>query len=278
MKVSNQYLGKIGEEFIEGLANKAFIKDWCHKSPKYDKGKQEKEICDLLVFFDGYLIIFQVKNTKVRSTGSEKSEFKKQDFIKNIDQLKGAKKTIFQKKPVMINDRDVKVDFGKEAIRDYLLVSCLVRDGVEVKYPCFINDNNEFVSILDNKACLAIFGELDTISDFINYFFAKKLFFKNSNYDPERIDEKDMLAYYLCNERNLTNYEPFGPNIGTISNWSEYINHENYLAKKNANKKSYILDRYLDHAHTAKNQNIEMIIRGLAKLNRICEMAPILYT
>lgn len=53
--------GDIGESFIEKVCCVAFIEDFVFRSPKYRRGAQEKELCDILILFDDSCVLIEVK-------------------------------------------------------------------------------------------------------------------------------------------------------------------------------------------------------------------------
>ena len=63
--------GKNAEEFVQILAKKTFIEDWCYNNPKLPNGK---EICDLLIVFDNIIIIWQIKDLKLDKYGMYRKE------------------------------------------------------------------------------------------------------------------------------------------------------------------------------------------------------------
>src|ERR1043166_9158345 len=52
-----QLKGKNAEQFIQQLANKTFLADWCYANPRLPNGK---ELCDLLVIFDTTALMWQI--------------------------------------------------------------------------------------------------------------------------------------------------------------------------------------------------------------------------
>ena len=53
--------GDVGEDYVNQLAYKSYLKYWCYPNPK-DISGDKKEICDLLIPFRDKLIIISVKN------------------------------------------------------------------------------------------------------------------------------------------------------------------------------------------------------------------------
>lgn len=54
-------IGTLGENFIEHICRLAFIEDFVFRRPKYRRGRQEKELCDILVLFDDACVLIEVK-------------------------------------------------------------------------------------------------------------------------------------------------------------------------------------------------------------------------
>ena len=53
--------GKQGEDAVNQISFKTYLKYWCYPNPKDELG-DKKEICDLLIIFKDVLILFAIKN------------------------------------------------------------------------------------------------------------------------------------------------------------------------------------------------------------------------
>jgi hypothetical protein len=86
-----QEKGQRAEAVIHNLATNTFLTDWCYPNPKKPDGN---ELCDLLVVFDDIAIIWQIKDLKVDKQG----RYKKAHVQKNLRQLEGARRHLFDLK------------------------------------------------------------------------------------------------------------------------------------------------------------------------------------
>lgn len=86
--------GKTGEDYVAYLCEKPFLKDFLFQSPMYARGRQQKELCDLLLFFEDILIIFQIKtqDPRIQARRSDKDERRWADKkqAEALNQVKGA--------------------------------------------------------------------------------------------------------------------------------------------------------------------------------------------
>jgi hypothetical protein len=90
--------GAKAEKIIHDLSIKTFFTDWCYQNPPRPGGK---ELCDLLVVFDDTAIIWQIKDLKVDENG----RYKQAEVEKNLRQLSGARRTLFDiKAPVKLSN------------------------------------------------------------------------------------------------------------------------------------------------------------------------------
>src|SRR3989344_5319646 len=104
--------GKNAEKFVHELAKFSFFKDWCYENPKLPNGK---EICDLLIVYGKVMIIWQIKDLKVKNGEYNKSEVKK-----NIKQLLTAKNRLLRSQISieLTNPRRGKEVFNPAAINE----------------------------------------------------------------------------------------------------------------------------------------------------------------
>jgi hypothetical protein len=251
-----------GEEFVAELAAKTFLIDWCFPNPKLPSGK---ELCDLLVIFEGTAIIWQVKNTKLKSDGS--IDLKAVD--KNLRQLKGARRGIFKlRTPIEIaNARRQPERLNPDVIDEVFLVSAMVGDcpdllGAPIEiggFPCHVLTRDSVEIILD---------ELDTISDFLAYLREKERVLPSIGSILLEGGEKELLAHYILNERSLADLGNHSSVYIGEGAWEDLQNRPEYLAKQEADRISYGWDSMIDSVHLGVHPKYERIAREMAKLNR----------
>src|ERR1043166_8116375 len=116
-----QLKGKNAEQFIQQLANKTFLADWCYANPRLPNGK---ELCDLLVIFDTTALIWQIKDLEPDKAG----DLKPSALGKNLRQLSGARRQLFdlRTKIELENPRRGKEVCDVTAIRDVHLISVIL--------------------------------------------------------------------------------------------------------------------------------------------------------
>ena len=119
--------GQKAEKLVHDLATKTFLTDWCYLNPKLPDGK---ELCDLLVVFDEIAIIWQIKNLKIHEDG----KYKKSEVDKNLRQLLGARRQLFElKSPVkLVNPRRGEEQFDPTSIKKVYLLSALFGRGEDM--------------------------------------------------------------------------------------------------------------------------------------------------
>lgn len=181
------------EKIVHDLASKTFLIDWCFLNPKLPDGK---ELCDLLVIFDDVAIIWQIKDLKLDKEGN----YKKSDVNKNLHQLAGAKRQLFDlKTPIRLkNARRHEEIFDSSKIKNIYLISVLLGEGEELF--SFIDEiKNYKVHVFTRDFTQMALNELDTISDFVKYLKEKELFINTEKSLVIIGGEEEFLAFYLMN-------------------------------------------------------------------------------
>ena len=87
--------GQTAEEVLHLLAQKTFLTDWCYPNPILPNGK---ELCDLLILFNDIAIIWQIKDVKLKD-----GHVKESDLEKNIKQISGAYRQLFELKTGLLH-------------------------------------------------------------------------------------------------------------------------------------------------------------------------------
>lgn len=254
--------GKNAEKVVHNLAEKTFLTDWCFPNPGLQDGK---ELCDLLVVFDNIAIIWQIKDLKLDRSG----KYKKAEVDKNLRQLSGAKRQMFDLKSriELSNVRRNKEFFDPGSITEVFLISVLLGEG-ENYYSALEEIKGHNVHVFTKEFTEIALNELDTISDFCAYLRAKEQFFRGK---PKSIivtgGEQEILAIYLREGRSFGQYEK-ADNIyldGTL--WDGLLTETRFLKKKEADKISYGWDSIINRAHTGSSK-YELVARELARPNR----------
>jgi len=253
--------GKNAENFVNELAKKSFLEDWCYMNTKLPKGK---EICDLLIVYDEIAIIWQIKDLKLGENG----EYNQSEVQKNLKQISTAKNRLFKLniEIELENPRRGKEIFNSKSIKQVYAVSALLGKGED--YFSFIeNINDQTVHVFTREFTEIILKELDTIQDFIEYLKEKEKLIALDNQITLLGGEKELLAYYLMNQRNFDELKEKNSLIFDEGSWDELQKKPEYLAKKEENKISYSWDSIINGAHICGG-DYEQIARELARPNR----------
>lgn len=269
--------GKLGEAFVNEIANKAFLRYWCYPNPLDEKG-DKKEICDLLILFKDTAVLIFVKNCNFKG---DYSRYFRKTIEKDLKQVYGAERKlasirdgIYIKHP----DREIeKVIIPKNIIR----IIVHLADEVQFYPLTGLSENGRFINILDKEAFENLTKELDTIADFVKYFQEKDIVFSGTDTiilpkDEESFDsetaiqffeysgkptdesnrqilisgsESDLLAHYLSNGRKfpkeLYSNEYNMLSIDIDGKWNKFIKDKQVIAKKKEDKVSYFIDEYV---------------------------------
>ena len=253
--------GKKAEDFVSELAEKSFLVDWCYRNPMLSDGK---ELCDLLVIYEDIAIIWQIKNLKLK----DGNKYKKSEVEKNLRQISGARRRLFNlKTPIeLVNPRRGKEVFNPKQIKEIYLISALL--GEEEDFFSLVEIKKEqIMHVFTREFTEIVLNELDTIKDFIGYLKEKESLIAINKPITVLGGEKELLAFYLMNERSFEKLKELDYTSLAEGFWAELQNRPDYNRKKEANKISYGWDCIINSAHTCGGE-YEKIARELARPNR----------
>ena len=274
------------ERYLAQLAEKSFLNLWSYPSP-YRNQKQGghgdgKEICDLLVVCDRYIIIFSEK-TVTWPRGDLNvawARWAKRAIREAARQARGAERWITEHPDRIFLDRKCEkpfpIDFPSTSERVIHRVvvangaaqsckehipessgSLIIRSDVkgdehwsgnlgQVR-PFYIGDvdpTSSFVHVLNEYSLNIIMNELDTVGDFVDYLDKKAALVRSTRLIQAE-GEENLLAYYAIriNKDGEHDFVPEDPPLQIDnSNYDRYINDPRYTAKKEADQISYLWD------------------------------------
>lgn len=288
--------GQIGEDFVNNLAYRSFLKYWCYPGPKYENG-DKKEICDLLIIFNSVLIVISVKNYEFK--GNHFRYFNN-TIEKAVKQIHGACRTLFSVAEVHIKHPDKEIEsFPREQITKVFRIVINLGEGVKF-YPFNqTTKNDDYVTLFDKDSFEAIIGQLDTIPDFIDYLEKREMLFKGrttiimpgdefdfpvetqkeffklheqltQNYILISGTEKDLLSHFFKNTRKFP--QALSENASGIflqidGDWDSFAAEQSVKNKTKADKASYFIDGFVQNEILKDEllQNITPMRLGLAK-------------
>ncbi len=257
--------GITGESFVQSLADRSFLTDWCYRNPSWPDGK---ELCDLLVVFDDVAVIWSVKTLTPRSDGT----FKEEELEKSSRQALGAHRRLFElKKPITLkNPRRGSEAFDPALIRETFLVSAILGAGTAGALPLVQQprEDGPLVHVLSGTFVESVLTELDTIADFIAYLRAKERLYRAKVSVTVAGGEEELLSYYLTNERTLDALTDKTHVFVDEGGWSALQSRPEYRAKKERDRISYGWDSIIDRAHEGSPE-YERVARELARPTRL---------
>lgn len=236
------------EKFIAELCKRAFLRLWTHPNPI---GKKGKELCDCLVVCGHHIIIISVKECDYKSTGDliGWERWEKAAITKSAAQIWGAERFLAKASFVERADgRKLRLPKAHERIFHRISVSLGGKGRVPLKWGDL---GHGFVHVIDEFSVGVIFGELDTISDFIHYLGeVENLYSRNVQLIFNGGGQEDLLGAYINNGCSLDfrNSDGDNPDLLTIGDgiWSKYAGSVDFRERKNAISASYFWDRLIE--------------------------------
>jgi hypothetical protein len=262
------------EKFVADLCNHTFLSFWSFPNPV---GKKGKELCDLLVICDPYVLIFSVKHIIIKDSGDYEVDVNRwldRAVEESRRQIFGAERFIQQSDEILLKDKKTYVKLPLESDRKIFRIAVAIGRGD--KFPLiYFEEERGFIHVFDERSIGIILKELDTISDFIEYLGKIEPVIMNMQI-PFLFGEEDLLAFYLVNGKTFPE-----KNVGIIlddSLWNGLSNNQEYIKEKQLDKNSYVWDKlieeiYDDHINNRLlNENtreeLEIALRIMAKENR----------
>ena len=146
--------------------------------------------------------------------------------------------------------------FGGKSLGS-LIVDSLLRGAEHFDFPFFIghvSPDKGYVHVLDDFTLDAILQELDTISDFVAYLTKKEQLLTRAKPKIIAAGEEQLLALYLTRVSSAREHDFVLPdnteNMDFIhfdeGFWENMVHNPQYIAKKQANRKSYIWDQLIE--------------------------------
>lgn len=252
--------GANAETFVHELTERSMFSDWCYRNPMLKPGV---ELCDMLVVFDEVAIIMQIKDLKLKKDGTPNTK----DQKTNIKQLHGAYRQLMQLKiPVkLVNPRRGEELFDPDRIKRVFMVSVLTGESGDVA--CYEISGKGIVHVYDREFTEIVMNELDTIADLLKYLEQKEKVLRNGCTIKLVDGEKDFLAYFINQKRDLSRIPPNTKLMIADDIWDQYDNAKDVLAKREADRISYAWDQLIEISHTSGGE-YEKIAREFARVGR----------
>ena len=215
--------------------------------------------------FESIVIIWQVKSLKL----GKNNTLNEGELEKNLRQLAGARRQLVDlKTPITLqNPRRTSEQFDPSIIKEIFLVSVLLGDSPDMQ-SLATQVKSHHCHVFDREFTEVVLNELDTIDDFCGYLREKERVREHIGSLILEGGEKELLGYYLFNERSFAKLEGHSMIFLEEGTWNELQKRPEYKAKKKADEVSYVWDKLIERAHTSNSSMYERIARELARPNR----------
>jgi hypothetical protein len=242
------------EEFVFEICQRSFLSLWAYRNPKQQP--LGDELCDVLVVCDPHVLIFSVKDIGLKDA-PEPVVGAKRWLRKAVEgsckQIYGAESLIKSSKNVIRYDGSPGLPFPNPATIHRIAVAFGSQGKVSLPFGDF---GKGFVHVFDERSTGILFGELNTITDFVNYLRDKERFFLSATNTQFEGAEEDLLALYLHGGREF----PAGYDALLIGGnlWKEVQAKPEYKRKLTADARSFVWDRLIDSfCRDALSNNLE---------------------
>lgn len=240
-KVTRRSGGTVRERYLSALAEKSFIGLWSYPSVFRDQGLSTsgtgKEVADLLLYFDGHVVLFSDKDITFPTHADMKvawGRWYKRSIVESAKQLYAAEKYIrangnrlfldekcqhafpFDLSGKKLKFHLVAVTFNSDKpARDYYdqygegssgsLACQFLMDGtIAASHPFNVPDfdrSKTFIHVFDETTLDIVLGELATTPDFIHYLTEKEKAVRERGL-ASAMGEEEILAFYLMQPLN----------------------------------------------------------------------------
>lgn len=231
------------EKFVNSICERAFLNLWTHPNPI---GKKGKELCDCLIVCGNHIVIISVKDIKYKDTGDKAGwkRWTKAAIDKSASQIWGAERWLNSSVEFTRHDgRQVELPLKENRIVHRISVSL----GAQRKIPTQSGDlGNGIVHVCDEFSLGAIFGLLDTITDFVSFLTEVEDLIKRANIIFSGGGIEDLLAIYLLNNYSFP-YEEADLLIIDDTIFKGFIDSDDYKSMQESYKDSYFWDKLIEH-------------------------------
>lgn len=231
------------EKFVTGISEKAFLSLWTHPNPV---GKKGKELCDCLIVCGNHIVIISVKDIRYNDTGDATgwNRWIKSAIDKSALQIWGAERWIDSARSFTRHDgRQVDLPLKESRIIHRISVSLGAKRQIATKSGDL---GHGIVHVCDEFSLGAIFGLLDTITDFVGFLSEVESLISRANVIFSGGGLEDLLAIYLQNNYSF----PFeDADLLMIDNtiFKGFVDSDNYKAQQQSFKPSYLWDKLIEH-------------------------------
>jgi hypothetical protein len=264
------------EEFVFRLCRDSFLSLWSYANPRQEGST--KELCDVLVICDPYVLIFSVKYSDYKETEDPKVGVRRwlRDTVEHsVKAIYGAERNLTRATHVTRSDGQPGLPLPKIGERRAYRVSISLGGRRLVDFASR-DYGKGFVHCFDDQFVVAALVELNTITDFIAYLEATEDLARQQRLVMMG-GEEDLLAVYLHNGRKFPSLA--GPVIVEENLWASFLQNSAYQRRLEAEQSSYTWDTLIEYvaAHVEADRmessgtlsENELVLRVMARENRL---------
>lgn len=231
------------EKFVNAISERAFLSLWTHPNPA---GKNGKELCDCLIVCGNHIVIISVKDIEYKDTGNAAGwdRWINAAIKKSASQIWGAERWLNTSQSFTRHDGRI-VDLPPRDRRIIHRIS--VSLGAQRKITTMSGDlGHGIVHVCDEFSLGAIFGLLDTISDFVGFLFEVESLISRTNVIFSGGGIEDLLAIYLLNSSSFP-FEEAELLLVDDTIYKGFVDSEDYKILQESFKTSYFWDNLIEH-------------------------------
>ncbi|PKL67682.1 MAG: hypothetical protein CVV28_05285 [Methanobacteriales archaeon HGW-Methanobacteriales-1] len=270
----------VSEKIVSDICKNSFLSFWSFPNPI--RTDNNKELTDLLIVNDPYVIIISVKEININHSGNMEVDIQRWEnkaIKKSYNQIYGAERAIRNSHTdILTSDRKYKIKFPDP--KKMILYRIGISFGRREDFPLPYGDQGKgVIHFFDQQSFPILLKELDTITDFIDYLNAKEKFF-NSGKKAYFKSEEDLLAIYLHRGRK------FPKNIDETliqeNVWEELTQKDEFMNRKIQERNSRFWDTFIEEIYrdmskeyllfTNDFHEVEQALRTMSKESRFDRM------
>lgn len=283
------------EKYLTNLCRRSFLSLWSYPNLFTDEGRiankgSGRELCDLLVVFGDNVIIFSDKHCVCKDTGDASVDWPRwyrRAVSASFSQIYGAESWLRRfpnriyldancttpfplKVPAGVETRFHRIAvtkgsldpcqkfFGGKSLGS-LRISTDPAAGTAGYFPFTVHvgePGRQFVHVFDEYTLDVLFGELDTVSDFLAYLGKKERFLRGSGRVVSVDGDEQLLGIYLKKlnadgEHDIVFPDDIPSDVDFVhlqeGIWEEVSASPQLRAKKEADRISYAWDNLIEH-------------------------------
>jgi len=231
------------EKFVAAISERAFLTLWTHPNPV---GKKGKELCDCLIVCGSHIVIISVEDINYKDTGDEAgwNRWVKSAIDKSASQIWGAERWLGSARSfTRLDGRQVELPPRENRIIHRISVSLGAKRQIATKSGDL---GNGIVHVCDEFSLGAIFGLLDTATDFVGFLSEVESLITTANVIFSGGGLEDLLAIYLLNNYSFP-FEEADLLIVDDTVFKGFVDSDDYKDLQKSFKISYFWDKLIEH-------------------------------